>query len=330
MAEDDFVSKILAKLLDPSYPRRDVVETLLSWFRLKTPIGDFSLSTGTPKSTAFADATAMIDLFDEAFDILTAAWIHRVTDASKIDPRKGVLVVFIDDLDRCLPQKTIQVLEAIKLFLGKTGCIFVIGADTNVIKQNISKELGLTNNQARQYLEKMIQINFEIPPILGSELFEYAAANDVPTEFLENWESVIEAADISLNNIRKLKLYLNDLMFRWFMLTTTRLAPDANLRDFITWQKISRVAPSSFFDRLRNFTDLESRYEYLMSAIEWGNGDKTRASLFIEYASDEFSRFRKSLGEIEFSDDFNPEILDVFVRVALPSPIKQSPDVALE
>lgn len=43
-----------------------------------------------------------------------------------LDPFK--LVVFVDDLDRCLPEEAIQVLEGIKLFLDVEGCIFVLGA----------------------------------------------------------------------------------------------------------------------------------------------------------------------------------------------------------
>ena len=73
MAKDDIVSKVLAKLLDPSYPRRDVVNTVLSWFSIKVGDVNVSLNTGETKETPFAQKTAMLDLFDEAFNRLMAA-----------------------------------------------------------------------------------------------------------------------------------------------------------------------------------------------------------------------------------------------------------------
>ena len=36
-------------------------------------------------------------------------------------------VVFIDDLDRCLPDKALQVLESMKLFFDLDGFVFVVG-----------------------------------------------------------------------------------------------------------------------------------------------------------------------------------------------------------
>ncbi|MCA9712937.1 MAG: hypothetical protein KDK70_44340, partial [Myxococcales bacterium] len=39
------------------------------------------------------------------------------------------LLFLVDDLDRCLPEKAVEVLEAIKLFLEVPGCAFVIGVD---------------------------------------------------------------------------------------------------------------------------------------------------------------------------------------------------------
>jgi hypothetical protein len=52
MASDDLVSQVIAKLLDPSYPRRDVVNTVLSWFSIKTPLVEAKLTTGKPFPTA--------------------------------------------------------------------------------------------------------------------------------------------------------------------------------------------------------------------------------------------------------------------------------------
>ena len=53
--------------------------------------------------------------------------------------------MFVDDLDRCLPEKAIGVLEAIKLFLDVENCIFMLGLDQEVIARSVEmkyKELG--------------------------------------------------------------------------------------------------------------------------------------------------------------------------------------------
>ena len=53
------------------------------------------------------------------------------------------VVIFIDDLDRCLPERVIDTLEAIKLFLSVENTAFVIGADERILKHAISMHLQL-------------------------------------------------------------------------------------------------------------------------------------------------------------------------------------------
>jgi hypothetical protein len=104
MFADDFISKGAAAILEPFTPRRNVIDTVLSWFSIKVGNTEAGLNTGEPKETPFAEKTAMLDLFDNAFDRLLAAWVHHKPDAKIVDPDKGVLVVYIDDLNRCLPK----------------------------------------------------------------------------------------------------------------------------------------------------------------------------------------------------------------------------------
>ena len=52
------------------------------------------------------------------------------------------LVVFIDDLDRCLPERAIQVLEALKLFLCVRGGVFILGLDREAIEAAIATRFG--------------------------------------------------------------------------------------------------------------------------------------------------------------------------------------------
>jgi hypothetical protein len=47
------------------------------------------------------------------------------------------IVVFVDDLDRCLPGKALDVLESMKLFFDLTGFVFVVGLDEDVIDRAV-------------------------------------------------------------------------------------------------------------------------------------------------------------------------------------------------
>jgi predicted KAP-like P-loop ATPase len=92
------------------------------------------------------------------------------------------LVVLIDDLDRCLPEVTIETLEAVRLFMFSNSTAFVIAADETMIeyavkrhfpdlvdadKNNIGKEFS------KRYLEKLIQIPFRLPALgeIESEMY---------------------------------------------------------------------------------------------------------------------------------------------------------------
>lgn len=69
------------------------------------------------------------------------------------------LIFFIDDLDRCEPEKAIEVLEAIKLFLSTPDTVFVIGVDDEVIHAGLQRRYGdwlhkLDGNATEQTTEK--------------------------------------------------------------------------------------------------------------------------------------------------------------------------------
>jgi hypothetical protein len=87
------------------------------------------------------------------------------------------LVVFVDDLDRCLPDTIIETLEAIKLFLFVKGTAFVLAADERLVQYAVRQRFpelpGTETEVGRDYLEKLIQIPFRIPPLSGPEIESY-------------------------------------------------------------------------------------------------------------------------------------------------------------
>ncbi len=85
------------------------------------------------------------------------------------------LVVLIDDLDRCLPEVTIETLEAVRLFMFSNSTAFVIAADETMIEYAVRRHFpDLTDSDnnnlgmefSKRYLEKLIQVPFRLP-VLG-------------------------------------------------------------------------------------------------------------------------------------------------------------------
>ena len=125
------------------------------------------------------------------------------------------LVVFIDDLDRCLPEKTIEILEVIKLFLDVPKCVFVIGAARELIEQGIevryrTKEQG-TPIKGKDYIEKIIQIPFILPPIREDNMTGFIESLGIDEIEKEYAGIVAKGTDC---NPRKVKLFLNMLRMR--------------------------------------------------------------------------------------------------------------------
>lgn len=95
------------------------------------------------------------------------------------------LVVLIDDLDRCSPDRIIDNLEAIKLFLNVERTAFVIGADPRIVRHAIETRYKPSEIEEQEdqeeaghrlvldYLEKLIQIPYHLPRLSPAEVETY-------------------------------------------------------------------------------------------------------------------------------------------------------------
>lgn len=88
------------------------------------------------------------------------------------------LVVFVDDLDRCLPQTAIATLEAIRLLLFMKRTAFIIAADEQMIRNAVNIHFGgdnITGDMATSYFDKLIQVPLRIPRPGINEIKAYLA-----------------------------------------------------------------------------------------------------------------------------------------------------------
>ncbi|MBJ7931854.1 hypothetical protein COO04_09955 [Bacillus toyonensis] len=86
------------------------------------------------------------------------------------------LIIIIDDLDRCNPDRIVETLEAIKLFLSVEKTTFIIAMDEDVITYSIKRKYPqleeIDIDVSKDYIEKIIQL-----PISVSELSEIDVKN---------------------------------------------------------------------------------------------------------------------------------------------------------
>ncbi|MBU5486566.1 KAP family NTPase [Clostridium sp. MSJ-8] len=87
------------------------------------------------------------------------------------------VVVLIDDLDRCQPDRIIETLEAIKLFLSVDKSTFIVAADENVIQYSIKKKYPKIDDfnieLDKEYIEKIIQLPIQIPELSSKDIQNY-------------------------------------------------------------------------------------------------------------------------------------------------------------
>jgi len=116
------------------------------------------------------------------------------------------LVVLIDDLDRCSPERIVANLEAIKLFLSVDRTAFVIGADPRIVRHAISQVYGPDDIQSEadeyasqtdvvtDYLEKVIQVPYRLPRLSPAEVETYMSLLFCERHLEESsFESLLEA-----------------------------------------------------------------------------------------------------------------------------------------
>jgi GTPase SAR1 family protein len=161
---------------------------------------------GLVRSSKLRERISLLDQFKTDFEDMIVSLVGR----------EGRLVIFVDDLDRCQPDRIVQVLDAIKLFLDTPRCVYLIGLDRDIVEQAIKvkfKDYRQPETEAREYLEKIIGLPFDLPPLSGDQmsLLVKSLASDLPDA-----ERSTEVFALGQEpNPRKVKRTINMFLLLW-------------------------------------------------------------------------------------------------------------------
>lgn len=125
------------------------------------------------------------DYFKEVEETVHNVRSFRDDFQSLIEKTKlKALVILIDDLDRCSPERVIENLEAVKLFLNVERTAFVVAADRRIVENAIrirysdlftgrNESSATSESLVTDYLEKLIQVPYTLPKLAPHEVRSY-------------------------------------------------------------------------------------------------------------------------------------------------------------
>ncbi len=151
---------------------------------------------------------------------------QKAVDEKIKKENKNRVVVFVDDLDRLQPEKAVELLEVLKLFLECRDCVFVIAVDYDVVTRGIRQKYGLdvSEEKGKSFFDKIIQLPFKVP------VAQYDIKNYVSNSLL-NMNIAVSDEDIEL--------------FVHLIQTSIGLNPRSMKRLFNTYQLLDIITKSS-------------------------------------------------------------------------------------
>lgn len=224
------------------------------------------------------------------------------------------LIVFIDDIDRALPDQIATILKNLKLILEIPNCVFVIGMDMQLVARSIEEYYRRQSSQPSylslgqidsstvhitqtggaligegfgdNYLEKLVQMRIVVPTLTRAAVGAYLRSIGIAPEVQEilRW-----APDGDILNPRRLKRYINWLSFSLEMIMSARFLH----------HPLSKAIPN--ITALRAMA-LQRDYPEIYQSLIAGSAPDLDAFLAkrssIEQSDERMADFRKYLGTL--------------------------------
>ena len=161
-----------------------VAIAFIAWrfYRLARPLGERVAGYVSPLNYR-EQLGFQHQVLDDLQFIRTAVsrWFHPGRAGASARARAPLIVVFIDDLDRCSQDHIMEILQAINLILGASDFFVFLGIDTEMIYRAIADHYHLEADSTQaeifpaNYVRKIIQLSFHLPDASPEGRFNFVS-----------------------------------------------------------------------------------------------------------------------------------------------------------
>ena len=160
------------------------------------------------------------------------------------------IIIFIDDIDRLEKENIRLLFRLIRLNADFSNTTYVLSLDRDNTERTLSGIQDASNDSGRKYLEKIVQVGFDLPPAspaLLEDLFfqelnkvlSVVSQNDLDKESLQ--ELYLNALRHLIKTPRDIIRYINGLR-----LNLSQLMGEVNIVDFIGLEALRTFSPDVF------------------------------------------------------------------------------------
>lgn len=127
--------------------------------------------------------TAALDDFKSYQKLLktTNEILSEITQAGEYREKQTKLVILVDEIDRCLPDEQLKILERLHHLFGVNNCAVIVALNKEQVTNTYAKICG---GDGKEYLRKFFDYNFELS-MLNAVFFQN-----------ELWDNIVENAEL--------------------------------------------------------------------------------------------------------------------------------------
>lgn len=213
-----------------------------------------------------------------AFAELLRRYAEGIAEVHGIPAQRVRFLILIDDLDRCLPDTTIAILESIKNHLSAGPAIYMLGLNVRVVYQGIRHKYSGLDINGREYLEKILNYTFYVPePNIDdvekfahqriSQLVTDAAALKTLDPFIGEFGKTLKQCNF--NNPRRIKRILNRYLL--FLNKYADALEDYPMQNIVRLIIIAEYFPELFHLLMRNSRGFlaDANFDGSMNTLEF-------------------------------------------------------------
>lgn len=239
---EDFFDELFSKIME-AQPKSKIGKTIKQYKRKLKKV-DYNIN---PSLFGFSLGSANVSLSS-----LSSLRTQLETELGNLDRK---IMIVIDDIDRLDTTETLAIFKLVKVTANFPNCIFFLAYDRKRVITRVDKA---TNDSGEDYLKKIIQTTFRLPPISRSQIktmvtehINMALADvygdiKLDEENQKRWDSIhFNGFSELFQNIRDLKRYASSLKLNVSVIGKHEI----NVVDFVTLEAIRVFAPD-FYDEI--------------------------------------------------------------------------------